>query len=62
MADRSKERAEVMDAAKEYAADENPERDRQPSEHGSPNRSRDRACACNRGKMVPYERRSFSGD
>lgn len=62
MADRSEERAEIMDAAEENAADENPERDRQSSEHGSPDRSRNRACTCNRGEMVPHEHRSFSGD
>ncbi len=48
MTDRGKEGAEVMNAAEENAAYQYPESYREPAEHGSTDRSRNRACAGNR--------------
>ena len=41
MADRSEKRAEIMDTAEEDAANQYPEGDRQPAEHGRADRPRD---------------------
>ena len=59
IADRSKQRAEVMDAAEENTANQNPEGYGQPSEHRCTDGSGNRACACDGGKMMAHQNRSF---
>ena len=57
MTDRREERAKVMDAAEENTTDQNPENNRNPSEHSRADRAGNRACSCNGGEMVAHQYR-----
>ena len=47
MTDRSKQCAEIVHTAKEYTADQDPQRNRQPAEHGGADRTGNGTCAGN---------------
>ena len=54
--------AEVMDAAEEDTADQNPQGHGQPAEHSRADRACNRTCAGNGRKMMPHQYGCFSGN
>ncbi len=62
VADRGKQSAVVMDSAEENAANQNPEDNGNPAEHGRLNRAVDGAGAGDGGKMVSHQDGGFGRD
>ena len=59
IADRCKQRTEIVNCSKEDTTDQYPEHNRHPTKYSRLNRPVDRTCACDGGKMVTHQHRGL---